>query len=245
MKEFEFKPVDKEGEDTLHTIALANHLNQWMYDSIKPFCSGKILEIGSGVGNISEYFLNDKADILLTDIRDSYCNALREKFAGSATLLGIENLNLVDVDFDNRFGKYFNSFDVVFALNVVEHIFDDSLATANACKLLKPGGHLITLVPAYQWLYSDFDRELEHYRRYTRKRLELLFVKNNFTIVKSWYFNAAGIAGWIISGKIQHHRIIPAGQLRLFNSLVFVFKLFDRLIFNSFGLSIITVGRKK
>jgi 2-polyprenyl-3-methyl-5-hydroxy-6-metoxy-1,4-benzoquinol methylase len=245
MTEFTFKPLDAEGEKTLKAFALANHLNKWMYESIKPFCKGKIIEIGSGVGNISEYFINDNKSILLTDIRDSYCEALREKFTGNHTLQGIENMNLVDADFDSRYSSYFNSFDTVFALNVVEHIFDDSLAIKNCYKLLKPGGHLIILVPAYQWLYTDFDKELEHYRRYTRKRLELLFVKNNFSIINSRYFNAAGIAGWIVSGKIQHHRIIPAGQLRLFNSLVFVFKLFDRLIFNSFGLSVITIGRKK
>lgn len=244
MKEFTFKPVDVEGEDTLKTIALANHLNQWMYSSIKPYCKGKILEIGSGVGNISEYFLKDNASILLTDIRDSYCESLREKFGGNTSFLGIENMNLVDPEFDTRFSKYFETFDTVFALNVVEHIFDDHLAIANCYKLLKKGGHLVILVPAYQSLFNSFDVELEHYRRYTRRKLESLFVSCNFSILKSRYFNAAGIAGWFVSGKIQRHKIIPAGQIRLYNRLVFLFRLFDKLIFNSFGLSVITVGEK-
>jgi 2-polyprenyl-3-methyl-5-hydroxy-6-metoxy-1,4-benzoquinol methylase len=244
MKEFEFKPVDTEGEDTLKTIALANHLNKWIYDSIKPYCKGKILEIGSGVGNISEYFLKDKASILLTDIREGYCGSLREKFKDNSTLQGVERMNLIDEDFDKKFEKYFGSFDSVFALNVVEHIFDDQLALANSYKLLKPGGHLVILVPAYQWLFNNFDVQLEHYRRYTRKRLESLFVSCNFSIYRSRYFNAAGIAGWFVSGKLQHHKIIPAGQIRLFNSLVSLFKLFDKLIFNSFGLSVITIGKK-
>ncbi len=245
MKEFTFKPVDTEGEDTLKTIALANHLNSWMYHSIKPYCKGNILEIGSGVGNISEYFLNDNADILLTDIREGYCESLRGKFAGSPTLLGIETMDLVDVNFDAKFNKYFSGYDTVFALNVVEHIFDDRLAVENCYKLLKPGGHLVILVPAYQWLFNSFDLELEHYRRYTRTKLEKLFLSGNFSILKSRYFNAAGMAGWFVSGKIQHHRIIPAGQIRLYNRLVFFFKLLDKLIFNSFGLSVITVGVKQ
>jgi SAM-dependent methyltransferase len=244
MKEFAFKPVDNEGEDTLNTIALANHLNSWMYHSIKPFCHGKILEIGSGVGNISEYFLNDNSSILLTDIREGYCESLRKKFSGSNTLLGIETMNLVDQDFDKKFEKYFGSFDSVFALNVVEHIFDDKLSISNCYKLLRPGGHLVILVPAYQWLYNNFDIQLEHYRRYTRKRLESLLLTSNFSIFRSWYFNAAGITGWYVSGKLQHHKIIPVWQIRLYNKLVGIFKLFDRIIFNSFGLSVITVGKK-
>ncbi len=244
MKEFDFKPVDTEGEDTLNTIALANHFNSWMYHSIKPFCTGRILEIGSGVGNISEYFINDKASIFLSDIREGYCESLRRKFSASSTFLGIETINLVDVDFDIKFSMYFGSFDTVFALNVVEHIFDDQSAVSNCYKLLKPGGKLIVLVPAYQWLYNDFDKELEHYRRYTRRRLEYLFSAGHFRVSHSRYFNAAGIAGWFVSGKMQHHKVIPAGQIRLYNKLVLLFRLFDKLIFNSFGLSVITVGEK-
>ena len=244
MKEFVFKPVDAEGEDTLNTIALANHLNNWMYNSIKPFCHGKILEIGSGVGNISEYFLNDNADILLTDIREGYCGSLRDKFAGSNTLLGIETMNLVDVNFDKKFAKQFGCYDSVFALNVVEHIFDDQQAISNCYKLLRPGGQLVILVPAYQWLYNNLDIQLEHYRRYTRKRLETLFLISNFSIYHSRYFNAAGIVGWFVSGQLQHHRIIPAWQIRVYNRFVSIFKLFDKMFLNSFGLSVITVGKK-
>jgi len=244
MKEFVFKPVDTEGEDTLKTIALANHFNSWMYQSIKPFCTGKILEIGSGVGNISEYFLNDKAEIMLTDIREGYCDELRGKFAGSSSLLGIETMNMIDAEFDLKFAKHFNTYDSVYALNVVEHIFDDQQAVSNCYKLLKPGGKLVILVPAFQSLYNNFDKELEHYRRYNRRKLEALFTASGFSIQQSRYFNAAGIAGWFISGKLQHHKIIPSGQIRLFNRLVTLFKLFDMLIFNSFGLSVITVGKK-
>lgn len=245
MKEFEFKPIDAEGEDTLKTIALANHFNKWMYDTIKPWCNGRILEVGSGVGNISEFFLRDTKTIHLTDIRDGYCESLREKFNGKMSLLGIETMNLVDENFDEKFEKYFGYFDTVFALNVVEHIFDDQLAVANCNKLLKKGGQLIVLVPAFQSLFNNFDIELEHYRRYTRIKLESLFLSSGFSITHSRYFNAAGIAGWFVSGKIQHHKIIPAGQIRLYNKLVIIFKLLDKMIFNSVGLSVITVGTKK
>ncbi|MEI6059941.1 MAG: class I SAM-dependent methyltransferase [Bacteroidota bacterium] len=244
MKEFAFKPVDTEGEETLNAIALADHFNKWMYETIKPYCSGKILEIGSGVGNISAFFLNDQQSITLSDIREGYCNSLRGKFGSDSHLSGIEQMDLVEMEFDIKFGKYFGRFDTVFALNVVEHIFNDQLAVSNCYKLLKPGGNLVILVPAYQWLYNDFDKELEHYRRYTRQKLESLFVSAKFRPIHSQYYNAAGMAGWYVSGKMQHHKVIPSGQIRLFNRLVVLFKLFDALIFNSFGLSVITVGKK-
>src|SRR5690606_23374527 len=62
-------------------------------------------------------------------------------------------------------------YDVVCALDVIEHLPDDREAAAWMCGLLRPGGLLIVTVPAYQWLFSDHDRALGHYRRYTRPRL--------------------------------------------------------------------------
>lgn len=62
-------------------------------------------------------------------------------------------------------------YDVVCALDVVEHIADDRAAIRWMCALLRPGGLLIATVPAYRWLFSDHDRALGHHRRYTRAGL--------------------------------------------------------------------------
>jgi 2-polyprenyl-3-methyl-5-hydroxy-6-metoxy-1,4-benzoquinol methylase len=215
-----------------------------MYETIKPWCTGSVLEIGSGLGNISEFFLNDKASLFLSDIREGYCRTLEERFSGYPALAGVRLIDLADPEFETRYPELIGRFDSVFALNVVEHIFNDRLALENCHKLLKSGGRVVILVPAFQTLYNAFDRELEHYRRYTRKSLIALFQSSGFKIAHSQYFNAAGIAGWFVSGKIQHHKIIPDGQIRLFNKLVFLFRLFDKMIFNSFGLSVIAVGVK-
>jgi SAM-dependent methyltransferase len=62
-------------------------------------------------------------------------------------------------------------YDVACALDVVEHLEDDVGALQWMAGLLRPGGLLVVTVPAYQWLFSDHDRALQHYRRYTRARL--------------------------------------------------------------------------
>lgn len=62
-------------------------------------------------------------------------------------------------------------YDVVCALDVIEHLADDHEAIRWIGNLLQPGGLLIATVPAYQWLFSDHDRALGHFRRYTRPRL--------------------------------------------------------------------------
>ena len=110
--------------------------------------------------------------------------------------------------------------------------------------MLKPGGKLIILVPAYQALYNQFDKELFHYRRYTTSSLSDVFKKAGIPIEKKFYFNAAGILGWYVSGKIQKNKTIPKGQMGLYNKLVPLFKIADQILMNSMGLSAVCVGKK-
>ena len=245
MKPFEHKKIDQEGAQTLDVISEAKRFNYWMYNTIKPYCKGKVLEIGSGIGNISKFLLADQFPTVLTDIRTVYCDQLQLKFDHFPNLLSVEVMDLIDPDFETKFQNYLHSFDTVFALNVVEHIFDDDLAIKNANRLLKKNGHLIILVPAFQTLYNGFDKALEHYRRYTAQSLSTIFTKNNFKVIHTQYFNAAGILGWYVSGKLQKNETIPQNQMKLFNTLVPIFKLVDKAIFHSVGLSVIAVGRKE
>ena len=189
MKEIEFKEVDQVGGDTLDVISSADKFNRWTYDTIRPFCKGNILEIGSGVGNISQFFLQEDASILLSDIREGYCDELKQKFESYSNLKGVALIDLVDPAFDEKFQHLFGSFDSIFSLNVVEHIYDDTLAIKNAKQLLKEEGHLIILVPSYQGLYNGLDKDLDHYRRYNKKTLSVLFEKNELNIIKKQYFN--------------------------------------------------------
>ena len=245
MRKFEFTEHDDIGEETLEAIGKADRFNRWMYQTIKPHCKGRVLEIGSGAGNISKYFLADEFKITLSDIRESYCQRLNEKFVAETGLDDVFKLNLTDPHFDQNHKTLFNTFDTVFALNVVEHIEDDMLAIANAGKMLRPGGHLIILVPAYQNLYNRFDTGLGHYRRYTQKSLSRLFVANKFNIIAKQYFNFVGIFGWFFSGRILKKDMIPEEQMQIFNQLVPLFKIADTVIFRRFGLSTIVVGKKE
>lgn len=239
---FEFKSIDSDGAEILDVISSADKFNEWMYDTIKPYCKGKILEVGSGIGNISAFFLRDKYEILLTDIRDVYCEKLESKFSGFQNLMGIKNVDLIDPEFDIKNENLLNSFDTVFALNVIEHIKDDNLSVSNCKKLLKNNGNLIILVPAFQSLYNSFDESLEHYKRYNENSLNKLFFDNNIKIIHNQYFNLMGIFGWFISGKLQRNKTFPSGQMRLYNSFVPVFKIIDKIIFNKIGLSVIAIG---
>lgn len=237
--------IDQVGQETLDVISAADKFNKWMYETIAPSCSGKILEIGSGIGNISKYFIEAGDEILLTDLRTTYCDQLKEKYGDKENVIGIEEVDLVAEDFENRYAELIATFDTVFALNVVEHIKDDTLALTNAAKLLTPNGKIVILVPAYQALFNQFDVELEHYRRYTKKTIARAFDNAALDIDRQQYFNAVGILGWFVTGNILRKKQIPGGQMNLYNTFVPIIKLIDKLILETVGLSVITVGHKR
>ena len=74
--------------------------------------------------------------------------------------------------------------DVLIMLNVLEHIEDDVDALQKAFNLLKPGGALIIEVPAGRSLYSDYDAELRHFRRYSASELKDQLTKVGFKVCR-------------------------------------------------------------
>ena len=224
VEEVKFEEQDVVGETTLEVISKADKFNRWMYETIKPYCKGKILEIGSGIGNISAFVMEDQFELMLTDIRTGYCDKLTHVFEQNPFFLGAEVMDLTDDAFDKKFAVHLGQYDTVFALNVVEHIYDDTLALKNCRKLLNNGGQLIILVPSYQKLYNGFDKELGHYRRYTKSLLSSVFLNNKFKIIHKQYFNFIGIFGWYVTGSILKKDTIPGGQMKLYNMLVPIFK---------------------
>ncbi len=77
--------------------------------------------------------------------------------------------------------------DVIFLFDVIEHIEDDAVFLEAALFHLKPGGKLIVSVPAYQALFSDYDRVMGHQRRYDIRMLRQLAAKLDLKIT-AWSY---------------------------------------------------------
>jgi 2-polyprenyl-3-methyl-5-hydroxy-6-metoxy-1,4-benzoquinol methylase len=236
--------TDPSGLQTLERFAAATRFNRWMFDTIRPYCKGHVLEVGSGIGNISRLFLENNIPLTASDLRAEYCVKLKQEFGHHPFLRGITSIDLAVPDFKERYKNILQQFDTVISLNVIEHIQDDVQAIAYCTELLKPGGNLIILVPAFQSLYNLFDKELGHYVRYNNHSLGQLLRKAGLEVIHQQYFNAVGIAGWIMNGHILRKKLIPRKQLLLFDRLMPVVKMVDAITFHKIGLSVIAVGRK-
>ncbi|TSC74737.1 MAG: type 11 methyltransferase [Parcubacteria group bacterium Gr01-1014_44] len=82
------------------------------------------------------------------------------------------------------------SFDFVFALDILEHLPDESPVIKEIERILKPDGIGIFFVPAFQFLWGLQDEVSHHYRRYTLSQiLSVLKKESGLRLVRSSYFN--------------------------------------------------------
>jgi SAM-dependent methyltransferase len=206
-----------------------------MFDRLRRWVGGSVLEIGSGIGNLSTFLL-DSPRLVLTDTREEYLGRLRARFAAHANVT-VERLYL-----PNEHTLDGQRFDSIICLNVLEHVRDDHASLAAIRRLLAPRGRLVLLVPALPALYGTLDRALGHYRRYTRHGLAALLRQAGFTVTHMEYFNLAGLPGWWLAGRVLRRHMIPGGSLKLYDALVPLFKL-ERLLPWRIGQSLIAIGQ--
>ncbi len=236
-------PQENTGHDALKAMSLAPAFNKWMYSAISPYAKGEILEIGSGLGNISKPFLQNGSSITLSDINDYYIQHLKTKFPQLQSGKTLLSIDLQKDNFNYNYADLAEKFDTVILLNVLEHLEDEATAIQNCKFFLKNKGTLIILVPAYSFLFSEMDKALNHYRRYTATQLNKIIRKEIFTIEKSFYFNAMGIGAWLYS-KLMKYKSPPDSNMKFYDKLTPIGKFLDKIVLNKIGLSAIVVATK-
>jgi predicted SAM-dependent methyltransferase len=133
--------------------------------------------------------------------------------------------------------------DTIIILNVIEHLQDDLAAVKEIYETLVPGGHLIVMVPAMQFLYGSLDRAFGHFRRYTKETMGSIIRKASFKIMKSEYVNVIGMFGWFLYGRILKADRLPQKLCSHFNLVIPLLKI-ERPVAYFTGLSLILVAQK-
>lgn len=206
-----------------------------MFDRLRRWVGRQVLEIGSGIGNLSA-FLVDCERLVLTDTREEYLDRLRTRFAKHP------NIAVARLYLPNELGALAGQqFDTIICLNVLEHVDDDIAALQAMRRMLSAEGRLILLVPALAALYGTMDTALGHHRRYQRGPLTSLLGATGFKVAHVEYFNLAGVPGWWFAGRVLRREMIPAGSLKLYDALVPLFRL-ERLLPWRVGQSLIAIG---
>jgi len=226
------------GHDVLDSLSDARHFNRWMADVIEPHLGNNILEVGSGIGNITRV-LPKRDRLTATDMDPVYLELLENAYADH-DLVDVQKLDLTsDADFD-ALGE--RAYDTVVCLNVLEHIEDDLAALKRMRRLLVPGGRLILLVPQYRWLYGSYDKHLHHFRRYNRADAVRLLESAGYGVEKNFNFNVLAILGWWVNSCLLKRETMGCYQIKIFDMLVPLVKPLETLLLLP-GLSLVCIAR--
>jgi SAM-dependent methyltransferase len=224
----------------LEQLKKARGLTNWMFAQFQPFVTGRVLEIGAGIGTFSELLLRQPvSDVVLMEPYPGCVEVLSRSFSGTS---GVEVVaeSLPDSPTLRQQGA---SFDFVLCQNVLEHIEDDGAALQAMADSLKPGGRLGLLVPAHPRLFGNLDRAYGHYRRYTKPVLGRLIEKTGMEIDDLYSFNALGIPGWWVQGRRRSAQLSSA-SLSAYELLLRAWRPLEEQIRLPWGLSLIAQLRK-
>jgi SAM-dependent methyltransferase len=224
------------GKD-LEAMSFANNYYRWVIAEFSPYIRGAVAEVGAGVGNFSKLILEANIGSLMAFEPSGNMFPFLEKALNKDKRAKAIN---------GFFGKVETSkhFDSVLYINVLEHIEDDFSELSRVYTALFPGGYLLIFVPALSWLYSELDRQIGHFRRYTKKNLVELTQRAGFSIVKACYFDIAGIIPWYINFTLLKNTI-SCGTVSLYDKLVVpVVRVIERLVPPPIGKNVLLIARK-
>jgi len=224
------------GELTLKLLQKASSYNAWIYQMLRPYIGRDILEVGSGIGNMTRYFLGH-GRVTASDV-SPFCLRELERTFGE-----YDHFKVRPLDISRNSYPQIEMYDTIICLNVLEHIEDDRDALRNMHKLLRRGGKLILYVPANPRLYCEIDRGVGHYRRYQMGELVSKMKDAGFSVSGTRHHNILGALGWWINGKVLGKKAIGATDVGGFEMLMPLVKLQDRMD-SKFALSILAIGEK-
>lgn len=224
-------------DDVLEDLAEAVNYRRWLVSLATPHLGNDPLEVGSGIGLYAEEWRAAGVSRLTVSEADpSRLAALRERFREDAAVVVRELIVPVAEQ---------AAYSSVAAYNVLEHIADDRVALAGLRDLVRPGGLVVVLVPAFPSAMSRFDRDIGHHRRYRKRSLRAVAAGAGLEVEVLKHVNCVGLLGWYVVMKLLRGRPRAGALLTAYDRLfVPVLRRIEARWEPPFGQSLLLVARR-
>jgi SAM-dependent methyltransferase len=224
-------------------LTLFQHAKNWKayYSSFfRKYLKGRVLEVGAGIGGTTMSLCDGSQDEWLCLEPDASLTENIEKLIAEKKLPACCKAKtgfITDVPASEKY-------DAILYIDVIEHIEDDKAELKRAVNYLKPGGVVIIIVPAHQFLYSPFDKAIGHFRRYSLKRTREA-IPAELKIIKSSYLDSVGLAA-STANKLLLKQSYPTLKQVMFWDKVMVplSRIADKLLLHSVGKSVLLIAQK-
>lgn len=227
------------GEE-LDVFSKAVNWKTYWGSKIKPYLGKTVLEVGAGIGGTTKVlctpdytrWVGIEPDAKMVD--DLQARKVAGEFPTN-TEFYVSTVQQMSVS---------ETFDSIIYIDVVEHIEDDRAELLSAVPHLNPGGHLIVLSPAYQFLYTPFDKAIGHYRRYTREMIKAITPAGT-TLVKTFHLDSVGLLASLGNLLFLRASQPTEKQILLWDRvMVPVSRFTDPLTLYSLGRSVIGIWKR-
>jgi ubiquinone/menaquinone biosynthesis C-methylase UbiE len=228
------------GEE-LELFAQAVRWKGYWSSRLAPFVGTDVLEVGAGIGTNTLLLVSDhqkrwvclEPDRNLAHHLKSKVEALGNRPAVFDVIIG----NIRSLAPESRF-------DTIIYIDVLEHIESDQEELEGAFRLLSPGGHLIVLSPAHQFLYTAFDHGLGHFRRYSRQTLRAVGPRECAPL-RIFYLDSVGFCASLANRLLLKQKLPTIRQIKFWDRyLVRSSLVLDPLLGFNFGKTVVGIWRK-
>lgn len=224
------------GEE-LDLFALAVNWKSYFRSELADVIRGDVLEVGAGIGETTRHLCDGRQRSWLCLEPDAGLAARLKTSIASGALSPVPRVQvgtLSDLDPSLRF-------DSILYIDVLEHVEHDTQELARAASLLARGGSIVVLSPAFGFLYSEFDRAVGHFRRYTRRSLAAAFPPG-LRRKRLHYLDAVGFLASLANRMVLHQSVPSRQQIELWDRrMIPVSRYIDVLVRRFFGRSVVAV----
>ncbi|WIM94455.1 methyltransferase domain-containing protein [Actinoplanes oblitus] len=222
--------------EVLEGLATAVNHRRWFVELAMPYLGENPIEVGSGLGDYAIEWAARLPRFTATEADPDRLVQLEKRMSGFAN---IEVRQLL-LPADGLAGEY----SAAVSYNVLEHIEDHVGALRGMGALVRPGGRVILIVPAFMFAMSRVDIATGHLRRYTKKSMRAAMDEAGLRIERLHYANALGLIGYY--GATSIFKLAPkeGPMVRLYDRFVLpVTRAAERVVRPPFGQSVFVVAR--
>jgi SAM-dependent methyltransferase len=232
-----------EGRD-LESMSFARNYHAWILELFEPYLGSRLVEVGAGTGSFSELLLARGPQSLSLVEPSAMYDQLVQNVARLPQTERVRAYNDTFAQVAERVREETRPDSIIY-VNVLEHVADDEEELALVHGALGMGGRAFVFVPALPWLYGSFDEMVGHRRRYARRELEAKVVRAGFRVLKSVYFDSAGVLPWWMKYRLLRSRRMEPGAVRFYDSFVVpVLKRIETLAPPPVGKNLLLVAEK-
>jgi SAM-dependent methyltransferase len=221
--------------EVLEGLATAVNHRRWFVELALPYLGDDPIEIGSGLGDYALDWAPHLPKFTATEADPDRLVLLKERLADQ-TKIDVRELMLPTLDTAN--------YSAAVSYNVLEHIEDHVGALRSISGLVRPGGRVIIIVPAFMFAMSPVDIATGHVRRYTKKSMAAAMTEAGLEIEKLHYANALGLLGYYMATSVFKLTPKEGAMVKVYDKLVLpVTKAAESLVRPPFGQSVFAVAR--